>query len=167
MPAPSLVLYNMPTDTTAQEVMHALHPTPRFKVADVVISRGGFTTCAYVKFHTIMEAEETMRDYPAILLREDIKTMEWPTWPARSFGTDLIVHDCASAVDELVAFIESVAPVKELARGTPRLGFVIVHFHTDADAEEVQRKLHGVLFRGVPLFLGCELPGFRGAGVRT
>ncbi len=156
----------MPTDTTAQEVMHALHPTPRFKVANVVITRGGFATCAYVKFHTIMEAEETMRDYPAILLREDIKTMEWPTWPVRSFGTDLIVNivdDSASAMEELVALIESVAPVKELVKGT-RPGFALLHMNTDADAEEVQRKLHGVPFCGVPLFLGCELPGFRGAG---
>lgn len=157
--APTLVLKNVHSNIRRSLFTRVIHSKLSL-IANIYFKGTGqkeFMDVLY-NFHTIMGAEEMLRDHPTVIINEDMYTFEWSTYSAISVLVIGFVEDFP--VEELLCLLNPYALVRRMFKVREHPALVVVYTSNPADASAAQRGLHGTQFRGNPLFVGSELPGF-------
>lgn len=157
--APTLVLKHVHANTRRSLFTRVIHSKLAL-VANVYFkgtSRKEFMDVLY-NFHTIMGAEEMLRDHPTVIINDDMYAFEWSTYSAIPVLVLGFVEDFP--VQELLHLLNPYALVRRMFKVREHPALVVVYTSDPADAFAAQRALHGAQFRGNPLFVGSELPGF-------
>lgn len=112
----------------------------------------------YLNFHTIMEAEATLAEQPVVMIEGNPFSFQWAT--EYSMDKVLVVAFFDDfPVDELLQLFDPYAVIQDMFKLPEYPKLIFVRPTTYQGVRQLQRNLHGTLFKGRPLYMGSELPG--------